>query len=81
MKCEDMLRMLNDYVDGDVDISVCKEFEKHLTGCDPCKVVVDTIRKTITLYKGSEVYEVPAEFHTRLYETLRRKWDETKKAD
>ena len=78
MKCEELLKMLNDYVDGEIDVAVCKEFEKHLAGCNPCQIVVDTVRKTITLYRGKDVYELPADFRQRLYKALRRKWEETK---
>ena len=46
-----VLRKLNDYVDGDVAPGVCEAFEAHLAGCNPCRVVVDNIRKTITLHK------------------------------
>ncbi len=77
MKCEDLLRMLNDYVDQDIDPGICTDFEVHLKGCNPCKVVVDTIRKTIRLYKNDEVYEVPIEFHDRLHQTLRDRWKKT----
>ena len=52
MKCEELLAMLNEYVDGTVDPAVCEEFEKHMAGCNPCQVVVDNIRQTITLLQG-----------------------------
>jgi anti-sigma factor RsiW len=55
MKCEELLKYLNEYVDGTVDPAVCEEFEKHLAGCNPCQVVVDNIRKTITLYIAGRV--------------------------
>lgn len=74
MKCEDLLRALNDYVDGDIDPAVCDDFEEHLAGCNPCQMVVDSIRKTITLYKGEEVYEMPLPFQERLHGVLREKW-------
>lgn len=74
MKCEDLLKLLNEYVDGTVDPAMCKEFEQHLAGCDPCKVVVDTTRKTITLYKNDQPYELPFEFRKRLHQILRDKW-------
>ena len=78
MKCEGLLRMLNDYVDGDIDPAVCDHFREHLKDCNPCQIVVDTIRKTITLYKGEELYQVPFEFRQRLRNTLRRKWEQTR---
>jgi len=75
MKCEDLLRALNDYVDGTVDPAVCERFEAHLAGCNPCKVVVDNIRQTITLYKGGEPYPLPDEFRAELRRSLRARWD------
>lgn len=76
MKCEDLLQMLNDYVDGDIDPAVCEEFEKHLEGCNPCQIVVDNTRKTIKLYKDEEIYELPFEFRQRLHKALQDKWRE-----
>ena len=74
MKCEELLRILNEYVDGAVDPGLCKEFEQHLAGCNPCQVVVDTIRKTITLYKDGQPFELPVEFRQRLHAALRERW-------
>ncbi|HEY3318985.1 MAG TPA: zf-HC2 domain-containing protein [Planctomycetota bacterium] len=74
MKCEDLLKALNEYVDGTLDPAVCKAFEGHLAGCNPCQVVVDNIRKTITLYKAGEPYPMPEEFKTSLHNTLRERW-------
>jgi len=77
MKWEELLAVLNEYVDGTVDPTVCEEFEKHMAGCNPCQVVVDNIRKTITLYKEGQPYEIPARFHGRLHAVLRQRWRET----
>jgi hypothetical protein len=74
MKCEDLLALLNEYVDGTVDPAICGEFEKHMAGCNPCQVVVDNIRKTITLYRDGRPYELPLAFRDRLHATLREKW-------
>ncbi len=74
MKCEELLTMLNEYVDGTVDPSICKEFEKHLAGCNPCQVVVDNIRQTITLYKDGQPYELPVAFREKLHAALRQRF-------
>ncbi len=74
MKCHELLKMLNEYVDGDIDPAVCRELEKHLAGCNPCKVVIDNIRKTISLYKNDKVYELPAHFRKHLHKALQDKW-------
>ena len=78
MKCEDLLKALNDYVDGTVDPGICEEFERHMAGCNPCQVVVDNIRKTITLYKNGEPYELPLPMRQRLHALLRQRWLETR---
>jgi hypothetical protein len=76
MKCEELLSMLNDYVDGTMDPGICESFQHHLAGCNPCQVVVDNIRKTITLYKDGKRYELPVAFRDRLHATLRKRWIE-----
>ena len=43
---------------------------------DPCQVVVDNIRKTITLYQAGEPYPVPPEFQQALRQTLQKCWCE-----
>ena len=77
MKCAELLAALNDYVEGAADPAICEEFEKHMAGCNPCQVVVDNIRKTITLYKEGKPYQLPVEFRQRLHSALKRRWNET----
>lgn len=74
MNCEELLRMLNEYVDGSAHPGSCREFEEHLAGCNPCQVVVDNIRHTITLYRDGQPYELPETFQNRLHQALRDKW-------
>jgi anti-sigma factor RsiW len=74
MKCEELLALLNEYVDGDIEPGLCDEFELHLAGCNPCKVVVDNIRQTITLYREGQPHEFPAECRERLHDALRERW-------
>jgi anti-sigma factor RsiW len=77
MKCEELLKLLNEYVDGTVDPAICTEFERHMAGCNPCQVVVDNIRKTITLYRDGQPCELPPECRERLHDALRRHWQKT----
>lgn len=77
MKCDDLLALLSEYVDGQIDPSVCAELERHLAGCNPCQVVVDNLRRTITLYRAGQPYELPVEFRSRLHAALRERWKQT----
>ena len=78
MKCEELLKLLNEYVDGTVDPAICTEFEQHMAGCNPCQVVIDNIRKTITLYRDGAPFELPVHFREQLHSSLRRRWMETR---
>lgn len=76
--CGEMLALLNEYVDGGVDPAVCKDLESHLAGCNPCRVVVDNIRQTITLYRNDKPCELPARFRSQLHAALRKCWKENR---
>ena len=76
MTCEELLKALNEYVDDETVLAVCREFADHLAGCNPCQVVVDNIRNTIRLYRAGEPYPVPAGLTARLGEALRARWKE-----
>jgi len=74
MDCEELLAALNSYVDEEVDPELCDAFAEHLKDCNPCQIVVDNIRQTITLYKAGEPFEIPAELHEKLCQQLRARW-------
>lgn len=75
MTCEELLKALNAYVDGEKLTEICSEFAVHLEGCNPCQVVVDNIRQTISLYRAGKPYEMPGEFQQRLNDSLRAEWE------
>ena len=78
MTCEELLEALNQYVDdGETALTLCEEFAAHLAGCNPCQVVIDNIRQTITLYRAGQPYKMPAEFQERLRVNLEKKWRDT----
>jgi len=72
--CGELLSLLNEYVDGGVDPAVCRELEAHFAGCNPCRVVVDNVRKTITLYRKDKPCKMPVGFSGRLHAALRNCW-------
>ena len=74
MRCQELLAILNEYVDGTLAQEFCAEFDRHLGGCQPCQVVVDTVRKTITLYRNGQPYPLPARLRSRLHQMLRARW-------
>lgn len=74
MTCDELLQVLNSYVDDEAVAAIYQEFAEHLQGCQPCRVVVDNIRQTIQLFQNGEPYPMPPAFHERLTSLLRKKW-------
>ena len=70
--CQSLLCMLSDYIDGDLSEELCQEIEKHTAGCANCRIVIDTLRKTISLYHtaAEESAQLPDETREHLFKTL-----------
>jgi anti-sigma factor RsiW len=71
-KCRSLLDAMSDFVDGTLEEELCEEIERHIAECQNCRVVADTLRKTISLYHESsaEGGEVPVVVRERLFRTL-----------
>lgn len=77
MKCEEMLKLLGDYIDGEIDPELCAQFEQHMRQCPRCQVVVDTLRKTVAIYREGELlFEMPLPVRERLHQKVREAWRE-----
>lgn len=46
--CKVLFAQLSDYLDEQLDDSLCEKLEEHLDGCEPCKVFLDSLETTIT---------------------------------
>ncbi len=81
MNCDELLAALNEYVDGTLEPGVSGDLQRHLSGCNPCQVVVDNIRQTITVYRHGQAVEIPAACRERLHAALRERWKQTHPAN
>ena len=66
MKCSEFLQELTNYLEGVLDDRAKAELEDNLAWCHNCYVVCDTTKKTIEIYRGSELYELPEDLRSRL---------------
>ena len=66
--CKDLLSSMSEYIDGSLNDELCNELEKHLNDCNNCRVVVNTLRKTIEIYhdQGSQE-KLSSDMKNRLY--------------
>ncbi len=70
-ECRYLLDSLSDYIDGALSLELCDEIERHMADCDNCRIVVDSLRKTIYLYHETAAPRaVPDEVRARLYRRL-----------
>ena len=51
-RCRAILAHLNDYLDGELAESLCRELEYQLASCPDCRTVYDTLRRTIHIYRA-----------------------------
>lgn len=68
--CRHLLDELSDYLDGAASAEMCAEIERHLASCADCRVVVDTLRRSIELYHTLPQPGLPAAARERLYKSL-----------
>jgi anti-sigma factor RsiW len=68
--CRELLAGLSDYIDGEASEQLCAAIQKHTSGCEKCRVVVDTLRMTVNLYRELPKTELGAERREELYRVL-----------
>jgi anti-sigma factor RsiW len=70
-ECKYLLGSLSDYIDGDLSEEICAEIERHMAGCENCRIVVDSLRKTVYLYRVTSDQEaLPDDVRQRLFHSL-----------
>ena len=72
LNCGAFLEEISDYVDGVAGEALCAEIEQHMAGCDDCRIVVDTLKKTIYLYHETSSVKtvIPTDVRERLFHRL-----------
>ena len=73
-KCPDYINGLNDYIDGEIDPELCAEIERHLGQCENCRIMVDTLRQTVTLCREGQRERLPEALEAKLNNLLREHW-------
>jgi len=69
--CRILLDSLSDFVDGDLGNELCAEIDRHLQDCENCRIVIDSLRKTVYLYHvAAGPPSMPDDVRERLYTRL-----------
>lgn len=74
MECKKLLEELSNYIDHDIDTKICEDIEKHIDGCSPCQVFIETLRETVKVFREEcREREVPPDCKKKLRDKLREK--------
>lgn len=77
--CKDLLGALSEYLDGNEQAEMCTELRRHMDTCERCRVVVDSVKRTIELYRDDDrIAEIPVDSQIRLHRTLQEAWSRKK---
>lgn len=67
VSCQDVLKNLSNYIDGELSPELRKLIEEHLRTCHRCSVVFDSTSKIVFIYSDdNQVLEVPNGYSARL---------------
>ncbi len=70
--CTQALKYICDNLDAKMDSPRCREMLAHLEECPDCAAYLDSMKKTVLLYRRTSAAPVPKDVHKILTETLRR---------
>jgi anti-sigma factor (TIGR02949 family) len=74
LSCREILDHLSAYIDEELDVSLCEEIQRHMEGCNPCIAFLNTLKKTVVLYRSCAGQDpMPEEVHIDLHRFLRKR--------
>lgn len=70
MNCRSVYRYICEHLDADINSPKCRSIKKHLDGCTDCAAYLDSLKKTILLYKHAPVPPLSRTTHKRLVQVI-----------
>ena len=68
MKCEDIIKLLSDYIDREIEETMEKLIREHIEKCERCFSLLKTMEKTISLSREIlKERKVPKSVMKRVY--------------
>lgn len=70
MKCKGVYEYICENLDADMKSAKCRAIKKHLDSCPNCSAYLDSLKKTILLYRNEPAPGVPTGTHQRLVKAI-----------
>jgi anti-sigma factor RsiW len=66
LRCQDIVELLDDYLDGALDPGDAAGLDAHLAGCEDCAAFMRTYRGTVSTSRQLRESQLPPELRARL---------------
>jgi hypothetical protein len=64
--CKKVFQHICENLDADLNSPRCREIRAHLDGCENCSAYLDSLKKTVYLYRQYPEPEIPHKTHKEL---------------
>ncbi len=71
MKCNDVYLYICTNLDQNLNSARCRRIKRHIAECPDCSAYLDSLRKTISLYREYPTPHIPLSVHRRLFKAIR----------
>jgi hypothetical protein len=65
-----MFEKLSEYIDNELDEMTCRDIERHVEDCVPCKICLETLKRTVKLCNKVDSTPVPESVSLKLKELI-----------
>jgi len=70
IRCSDVAKHICDNLDSELDQKKCREIKHHIKDCPNCYAYLDSMKKTIHLYRIEGSPSVPKRLRSELFAVL-----------
>lgn len=74
--CEEIFAALSDYIDGELDESICERLESHMSCCEPCREFLESLRRTVSWLSEQPPPELSSDAREQICAAFRRRCGE-----
>ena len=71
LPCQEMVELVNDYLEGALEAADVVRFEAHLSACDACSAYIEQIRQSVTMTGRISEDSLDPEIREELLKTFR----------
>ena len=73
--CKDLFEKMSEYLDGEMDLAMIEEAERHLGHCIECKETLEAFRKSVALLKKAKMKTMSENDKNSLRELIHKEMD------